>query len=141
MRVLTKQGKKDPLVRRVALNLTQHLKQKDRMGEVRAIFNFIRDRIRYVRDINGVETLHEAQQVLKQSSGDCDDKCILLASMLESIGYPTRFVALAFAPNQYTHVIVETRPYGKWIALETTLPVRMGWTPPKVVNRMVVHNR
>lgn len=141
MRVLTKQGKKDPLVRRVALDLTQHLKQKDRMGEIRAVFNFVRDRIRYIRDINGVETLHEAPQILRQASGDCDDKCILIASMLESIGYPTRFVAVGFQPNQYSHVFVEARPYGDWIALETTNPVPMGWKPPNVRSRMVVHNR
>ena len=93
-----------------------------------------------MRDINGVETLHEAQQVLKQRSGDCDDKAILLASMLESIGIPTRFVAVGFRPNFFSHVFVEARPYGDWIALETTHPAPMGWRPPNIKAAMVRHN-
>lgn len=87
-----------------------------------------------------METLHEAQQILKQRSGDCDDKSILLASLLESIGYPTRFVAVGHQPGVYSHVYVEVRPMGKWIALETTNPVPLGWAPPNMASRMVRHN-
>lgn len=142
MRELTREGKKSGLIRRQALALTQHLPQKDKMGEVRALFRFVRDHIRYVRDVYGVETLHTAEQVLRQSSGDCDDKAILLASLLESIGYPTRFLAMGSKPGQFEHVIVETRPFERWIPCETTNPVELGFMPQHSVHaRMIRHNR
>lgn len=137
---LVKQGKVNPFVRQKATSLTQHLKQKDRLGELNALFQFVRDRIRYVRDINGVETLHEPQQVLLQRHGDCDDKAVLLASLAESIGIPTKFEALAFKPGVFSHVIVRARPYGKWVPLETTHPVKLGWYPRGVVAVMPHHN-
>jgi predicted transglutaminase-like cysteine proteinase len=142
MRQLTRQGKKNYKVRRQALELTHHLPQKDRMGEINALFEFVRDKIRYVRDVYGVETLHTAEKVLHQRSGDCDDKAILLASMLESIGYPTRFLAMGTRPEQFEHVIVEVRPYERWIPLETTNFVQLGYMPPHSPNaRMIRHNR
>lgn len=142
MRKLVREGKKDGAVRRQALRLTQHLPQKDRMGEVRALFEFVKNNIRYVRDVHGVETLHTANQVLSQRNGDCDDKAILLAAMLESIGYPTRFLAMGSSPGKFEHVIVEVRPYGNWIPLETTNPVQLGYMPPHHPQaRMLRHNR
>ena len=140
MRKLVRAGKKHPLIREKAKQLTQHLKQKDRLGEVNSLFKFVRDRIRYVRDINGVETLHEPQQVLLQKSGDCDDKCLLLASLLESIGYPTRFVAIGPRPGVFSHVFVQVRPFGAWISLETTNPVKMGYEPKGVGKPLICHN-
>jgi len=78
--------------------------------------------------------------VLSRGTGDCDDKAVLLASMLESIGHPTRFVALAFKAGKYSHVLVESKIGNKWVALETTEPVRIGWYPPKVQKRLVIYN-
>jgi transglutaminase-like putative cysteine protease len=142
MRDLVRQGKKSPKIRQQALALTQHLKQKDKVGEVHALFEFVRDHIRYVRDVHEVETLHTAERVLEQRAGDCDDKAVLLASLLESIGYPTRFLAMGRKPGYFEHVIVETRPFGNWIALETTNAVPLGYMPPHHKRaRMIRHNR
>jgi len=145
MSQLVKAGKKNMLVRQLALRLIDGKKQKDRAGEIKKIHAFVRDRIRYVRDIRGVETIHSAQRILKQRQGDCDDKSILLASLLESIGHATRFVAVGFKPGVFHHVLVQTTAPGrwnspKWLNLETTEPVKPGWKPANVVSRMVVHN-
>jgi hypothetical protein len=43
-------------------------------------------------------------------------------------------------PGTFTHVYVETRIGDKWIGLETTEPVAMGWKPRGIVARMVVNN-
>lgn len=141
---LVEQGKKTPAVRSTALQLTRYLPQKDYRAEISALHAFVRDRIRYTRDIRNVETLHTAEQVLLQGQGDCDDKSILLASMLESIGHPTRFIAVAFKPGRFSHVLTEVRPgnSGPWIALETTEPVGVGWRPPvgKITDAMGILN-
>jgi len=57
MRDFIRMGKKTLPVRLLAIDLTTALPQKDFHGEVSKIFYFVRDRIRYVKDIRGVETL------------------------------------------------------------------------------------
>lgn len=121
-------------VRGAALDLTAELAQKDWPGEVRALFEFVRDRIRYVRDVRGVETVQTPDATLDIGAGDCDDKATLLAALLESIGYQTRFAAVGSRPGRYSHVFVEARERvgAPWIALDATEPVAAGWRPPGV---------
>lgn len=140
MRRLTRQYKKSPVVRQLALAIVDGTLQKNYPAEIHKIHSFVRDRIRYVKDINGVETLQSPVKTLEIKQGDCDDKATLLAALLESIGHPTRFVALGFRPNSFNHVLLETRLGRQWISLETTEPVEMGWYPPNVMNRMVRDN-
>lgn len=151
MRNLVREGKKNPLVRQTALVLIAGLPQKAHSGEIKSIFNFVKNRIRYVKDIRGIETLHSPEILLKLKQGDCDDKSILLASLLESIGYQTRFVAFGFQPpiknrngtfkaRSYSHVLVEVFHKGKWIPLETTEQVGMGWKPKNVASALIIYN-
>lgn len=140
MKKLVNQYKKSIPVRTLAVSLTNGFRQKDWLNEIRALHAFVRDNIRYVRDIRDVETLQTPDITLKVRAGDCDDKSLLLASMLESIGHPTRFVAIGFQPNDLEHVYVETRIGQKWIPLETTEPVEIGWLPKNIRNRVVIHN-
>lgn len=151
MRNLVREGKKNPLVRQTALLLIEGLPQKFHIGEIKRLFNFVKNRIRYVKDIRGVETLHSPEVLLKLKQGDCDDKSILLASLLESIGYQTRFVAFGFQPpiklstgkfktRNYSHVLVEVFYKGKWISLETTENVRPGWKPKNTKSVLIIYN-
>jgi hypothetical protein len=142
MRQLTRDGKKNPAVRAMAVQLTRTLPQKDFLSEIKKLYEFVRDRIRYVRDTRQVETLHTPEIVLQTGQGDCDDKSVLLASLLESIGHPTRFVAVAKEPGKFCHVFLQTRPIGtkKWISLETTEPVLMGWGPANITDAMIIEN-
>lgn len=137
---IVRRAKKCVAIRETAAQLVNGYRQKDWVSEVKKLHSFVRDEIRYVKDIRGVETLHTPQKILDQQYGDCDDKSLLLASLLESIGHPTRFVAIGFRPGNYSHVYVETKIGEKWIPLETTENVGVGWSPRGVVSRMVVHN-
>jgi len=140
MSSIIRAGKKDTLIREKALSLIRYLQQKDHVNETAVIFEFVRDQIRYVRDIRGVETLHTADMVMDYGQGDCDDKSILLASLLESIGIPTRLVAVGFSNRPLSHVFVEANLSGKWIALETTEPQPMGWSAPGITSTMILYN-
>lgn len=140
MQKLVRGYKKTLPIRTLALNLVKHLPQKDFSGEVRALHAFVRDRIRYVKDIQNVETIHTPERILAYGQGDCDDKSILLATLLASIGHRTRFVAVGFRPNTYQHVFVETHLKRGWVPLETTEPVDAGWQPKNIQARMVVNN-
>lgn len=138
MWLLVRKGKVTLPVRQLAVRLTNGIQQKDFTGEVVALHRFVRDEIRYVKDIDGVETLHDAERILKYGAGDCDDKSILLASLLEAIGHRTRLVAVALKPGRYCHVFVETLIGRKWVPLEATEPVEIGWEyPHKFAGRMI----
>jgi transglutaminase-like putative cysteine protease len=139
MRQFVKAGKLNYRFRQLALSLVKRNGQKDWFGEIRDLQHFVRDNIRYIKDIRGVETVATPDITLDMGQGDCDDKSVLLATLLESIGHPTRFVAVSFRPGQFAHVFVETKVGQQWIPLETTEPVEPGWYPKGVINRMVVH--
>lgn len=138
---LVNRYKRSPDVRESALSLISDLLQKDRRGEAAAIFAFVRDHIRYVRDIRGLETVQTPPVTLDIAAGDCDDKSTLLAAMLESIGFPTRFVAVGHsAPGSYSHVYVEALIGSAWTPLDATMPHALGWAPRPPVSRMQVNN-
>ena len=134
------QGKKAPSIRAKAQELVRYIPQKDWVAEVRALWTYVKDRVRYTRDIHNVETLQSAERTLAIGEGDCDDKSVLLAAMLESIGHPTRFIAVGFKPGQFRHVLVQSLIGRKWVGLETTEPVKMGWMPPNIKSAMILHN-
>jgi transglutaminase-like putative cysteine protease len=142
MRRLVRQYKKDATIRNTAASMIQRLDQKDWESEITTLFHFVRDSIRYMRDVRGVETVQTPVATLSRGYGDCDDKSTLLASLLESVGHPTRFVAIGRGPNSFSHVYVETRIGTRWIGLEPTEPVPAGWKPPRALfpSRIVVHN-
>ena len=139
MRYLVRNCKMDLALRNLAIELVGGAAQRDYADEIRRLHAFVRDRIRYVGDIAGVETLHTPRQILAQRAGDCDDKSLLLATLLESIGHKTRFVAVGYGATP-SHVLVETRVGSKWIPLETTEAVAAGWYPDRVRRGPVVHN-
>lgn len=106
---------------------------------VRALQHFVRDQIRYVPDVDGVETLQTPTRTLQIRTGDCDDKSTLLAALLASIGLATRFIALGFKGGPYSHVMVQVKLGTRWIPLETIVDEKEpGWFPDHVTRWMVV---
>lgn len=109
------------------MSLCRGLAQKDFQGEASRLLGFVRDSIRYIRDIDGVETIYDPVTLLQTGQGDCDDKSTLLAAMLLSIGFDAvRFIAVSFVPGQFSHVWVQINEGGKWIDLEATEPIQFG---------------
>lgn len=75
----------DDEVRRIAADLTKG--KKTREEKLRALFEFVADDIRYVNYVSGEWWLpNRPQQLLARREGDCDDKAILLITLLRSIG-------------------------------------------------------
>lgn len=141
MRSLVLRYKTDPMIRDTALSLTADVRQRDWRNEIRAIFEYVRDRIRYVRDVSRVETLQIPTVTMELEAGDCDDQSTLLATLLESVNHPSRFVAVGYdEPGRYSHVYVESKVGEAWIPLDPTAPKPFGWAPRPSVARMVVFN-
>ena len=109
---------------------TYGVRPKDRLGEVSALFDWVRRNIHagYLR----VELLHSARRMLELQAGDCDDMTILLGAMLMSTGHPVRLVLAGFRPNRphaYSHIYPEVHVRGRWIAIDATVAKPMGWAP------------
>lgn len=134
MAELIRQGRVALPVREMMKTLIRHFPQKDYMGEIKAAHAFVRDRVRYTRDIRTVETLHTAERLLSDRQGDCDDKSILVASLLESIGHQTQLIAIGPRKGAFSHVFAQVRnprqpdprQLDAWISLECTEPWPVG---------------
>ncbi len=86
----------DDQVRRLAAELTKG--KASRQDKLKAIFDFVADDIRYVNYVSGEWWLpNRPQQLLARRQGDCDDKAILLITLLKSVGIDA------------TEVLIQTR--------------------------------
>lgn len=75
----------DAEVRRLAADLTKG--KASREDKLAALFNFVADDIRYVNYRSGEFWLpNRPQQLLARREGDCDDKAMLLITLLRAIG-------------------------------------------------------
>jgi transglutaminase-like putative cysteine protease len=138
---LIRAGAKDFLVRQKAIEIFRiaGVPAKDRFGEIRALFEWVRRNVRYTRDIFRVELLHTARRMLELRAGDCDDMTILLGAMLMATGHPVRLVLAGFRrhkPHAYSHIYLEVNLGGHWIALDPTMDRPLGWAPPTVWKRI-----
>lgn len=108
----------------------------DTPGEMAALFEFVRDRVRFVGDIAKLETLQGPHYTLSVMAGDCDDRAILLVALARSVGLDAnlRFRVIAANPSQpgtWSHVYVVANVRGREIAMDPTYPsARMGWQHP-----------
>lgn len=137
---IQQQYKTDLHVRTLAVELVQGCAPKDKPAELATLQRFCRDRIRYVNDIDGVETLQTPVQTLKLRAGDCDDKATLLCALAGAIGFATRFCAIGVRGQEFSHVMAQARLGAGWINCETIVPgVDIGWFPPDATSTMLAH--
>ena len=112
-----KWGARSPKVRALAINIINkaNVPDKDYFGMVDAIHNYVRDEIRYVKDVVGQETLSYPEETLFNSKAeDCDGKSIAEMALLGSIGIRSYPVVIGLIPNHFSHVYIHVEiPPGK----------------------------
>ena len=87
----------------------------------KALLYFVRQEIEYVND-PPEEYVKSARETLLSRSGDCDDQTVLLANLMQAVGFETRFV---FVPGHvYLESFIPDAP-GKyqskgWVAMDAT---------------------
>ena len=104
---------------------SERVRPKDYLGEVKALFEWVQQNVRYTKDTFRVEVLHSARRMLELRAGDCDDFSIVLGAMLEAIGHPVRLVITGpnrRRPDLFSHIYIEVFCDGRWIALDATMP-------------------
>jgi hypothetical protein len=146
VQALIRSGAKDFYVRQKAIDilLEKQVKPKDYLAEVKALFEWVQQHIRYTKDTFQVEVLHSARRMLELRAGDCDDMAILLGAMLEAIGHPVRLALSGPDPlrqDLFTHIYLEVFHKGGWIPLDATMPHPMGWAPRTSVKKIIAIER
>ena len=146
VQALIRAGAKDFYVRQKSIDivLEKQVKPKDYLGEIKALFEWVQQHIRYTKDTFQVEVLHSARRMLELRAGDCDDMAILLGAMLEAIGHPVRLALSGPNPlrqDLFTHIYLEVFHKGRWIPLDATMPYPMGWAPSTMVKKIVAIER
>jgi transglutaminase-like putative cysteine protease len=142
MRGLIHKGSRELEVRAAAIDAIRGVRPHDHRGEVNALFRFVRDRIHFVNDVAGVETLQGPRATLSIGAGDCDDKATLLASLLGAVGISSSLRVVAAnrrAPGRFSHVYVVAHVGGRNIPLDPTYArTPPGWQVPGALRRAEV---
>jgi hypothetical protein len=130
MRRLVNEWKTAPEILQAATNLVFTVPSGDDWREAAALFEWVRDGVRYLRDVHGIEVLSTPGVTLQRRVGDCDDKATLLATLFEAVGLPTRFVIAGYRGPDFEHVYLQVLIGGQWIDADATEPYPMGYAPP-----------
>lgn len=140
MVAMVRKYKSDAAIGDLARKITASVGERDARAIVTVLHRWVRDQIKYVMDPRGTEMVQTPPRTVEIGTGDCDDKSSLLATLLESMGYATRFVAVGLAGEGYSHVLAEVHLGARWVPLETILPGReVGWFPPDATSVMYAH--
>lgn len=141
---LIRQGQVDPSVRVwVSEVLTRRCgdtwctPEKDRSAEIRAIFDAIRERVRYTGDVWSTDTYQAARHVLKHRTADCDDFTILGASCLLSVGIPVTLVVIQTTESDdWDHIYLRAgNGKGGFTGFDASMHHPVGWEAPSSIVR------
>ena len=129
-----KYGARSPKIRAAALNIINQagVREKDYEAEALALGRWVRNNIRYLKDVYGQETVsHPEETLFNTKAGDCDDQSALLAALLGAVGIPSRFKVIGVTPFQYSHVYLEAHPKKRWIPMDPIMSDKpIGWEVP-----------
>lgn len=114
---------------------------------VETLFLFARDCIKFKEDSgpNGeddIERIADFQRTTERLWGDCDDKCVWLATALLNQGVACRFRVQSYTGETWDHVYLDFWSWDRWrwVALDPTadghsgLIALVGWRQPIPIN-------
>lgn len=125
---LIRAGKNDPTIRETAVEVlqSQGLSAMDYERVFEAMLEFVRQNVMFVRDPTKEDVCFEPKHTLGLGYADCEDQSILLSSLLESIGLPTKLVIISKHGPVWDHAYIQAgyppdNPR-EWVALDSTIP-------------------
>lgn len=124
MKKIARQRSGDPKIRKLALNILHDygIGSMQYIQEAKAIGDYIKSKVRYVRDPDGIEYLQDPLDLVTHiqqgiAQGDCDDMALLTATLLLSVGHRPFFRAVRYHQpvGNFNHIYVvvyEKNMYG-----------------------------
>lgn len=108
--------------------------ERDPAALARAVQRFAQDHIKFFRE--RPERFSSPLRTIQWGFGDCDDKSILIATVLRSFRVPVRLAFIRYehrskdgSTRRISHVYPQTEVAGQWLALESVHPWPMGKDP------------
>jgi transglutaminase-like putative cysteine protease len=140
MKSIIVESSKNPYVREWAKNIMGRIEVNNKKAEASAIFNFVRDNVRYTKDPLGFEYLQTPTYLLEdirlyqagqgdRPVGDCDDMTLLSLSLLKSIGFQVAIKVVSFSESKkFAHVYGLVQIGYDWVPFDCVRPDQdMGW--------------
>lgn len=116
------------------------MSQNDERFHYRVILDFVKERIRYVKDPVGGEYIQGPLKIIREimmrgyAIGDCDDHVLFFNSLLMSVGIPAKVIGVVLNnANRFNHVISSVYIGGEWI---DTDPCAKGFMQPNYQRRL-----
>lgn len=119
IRELIEKYKTSPEIRVLYSNILKGIDGRDTDKIIRAVDDYAQKNIRYQKDIYEVETLQSPLRTLSLGFGDCDDFTIVIGTLLEGAGIPTRIVLVSIRPDRvFHHVFPQSYNGREWITVD-----------------------
>jgi hypothetical protein len=117
MKKMAREYSRHDLVKRLSTNILHYnnIPSHHYLDEARAIGEFVKKHVRYVKDPVGTESLQAPDMMIRMmkdagyTMGDCDDMALLTAAMLMSVGIRPRFRAVRYRGDEngnFNHIYV-----------------------------------
>jgi hypothetical protein len=136
MRRLVDSAIKNQQINRLAVAIVQGTPDFQDMPKAQAIFNWVRQNIRFISDPVGKEALRTPIETLTVAAGDCDCITTLIAALLGTIGIPAAAVTVSTNPedpNSFSHVYPEAFVDGAWVPMDCARPgAQFGLAPQHI---------
>lgn len=134
-------GVRSPQLIYLARQVTRACAARDALCELRTIFRFTVENVRYTGDVAGVDTFSSPIRTLQMAGEDCDGHTVLNAALAIANGFQAKARITSNRGTTWDHIYCMVGlPKGRadrWIALDTTLArsrqdfSRFGVEPPR----------
>jgi hypothetical protein len=134
LRSIIKEYREHPTIHAFAVRILRQggARARDYAQQARIIHGWVQRNLLFVHEAGDMFTCPD--RVLFQGGGDCDCHTAVVGSLLETVRIPANIVVLRRNGRGF-HVYAEAKippnGRGRWVPMETTLPVPMGWDPRK----------
>jgi transglutaminase-like putative cysteine protease len=136
-----KAGLQNPQILAIARQVTRACAGRDANCELRSIYKFVVENVRYTGDVNSVDTFSAPLRTLQMGGEDCDGHAVLNAALAIANGFKAKVRITSNRGISWDHIYCMVGlPKGrsdKWIPLDTTLArsradvSRYGIEPPR----------
>jgi len=120
---ITKTARFDPRIIEAAKNIVTNFGAVTEGDKVQAVFSYVRENIRFVRDPYQLEAIYYPTDTLVRGEADCEDFTTLLGAFLGALGYPVKFKVVdtvGYFNHIYPIVGIPAKTPIQWVALDAT---------------------
>lgn len=140
MKSIIAQSSRNPYIREWVASIVSGVEVNNKEQEAEAVYNFVRDNVRYTKDPLGFEYIQTPPVLLEsigqyrrgkgaRPAGDCDDMTVLSLTLLKAIGFHVAIKVVSFHPNKkFGHVYGLVQIGYEWVPYDCVRPdASMGW--------------